>query len=82
MNAVEKTESQLKHEQIAIRAFHVWERAGCHHHHDLEHWLQAESELGAALPNTGWHWQNPERERPPSDQIIVPRMPNRKDLDS
>lgn len=57
MSTMQKTETQLKQEQIAIRAYHLWEREGRHHHHDLEFWLEAESLLGAALPNLGWNWR-------------------------
>jgi hypothetical protein len=50
MKTLETMEMQFKHQDIAARAFHLWELAGRHHHHDLEHWLQAEAALGAALP--------------------------------
>ncbi len=45
----EDEERRHKHQEIAARTFHRWEMAGRHHHRDLEYWLQAESELGAAL---------------------------------
>jgi hypothetical protein len=51
MKMLEKPESQLKQGDIAVRAFHLWEKGGRHHHRDLEYWLQAEAELGAALPS-------------------------------
>jgi hypothetical protein len=51
MRTIEKMESQMKQEDIAARAIHLWEAAGRHHHHDLEYWLEAEAQLGAALPS-------------------------------
>jgi hypothetical protein len=33
---------------IAQRARQIWKAAGCPEGHDLEHWLQAETELRAA----------------------------------
>jgi hypothetical protein len=51
MKTLEKPESQMKQHDIAVRAFHLWEKGGRHHHRDLEYWLQAEAELGAALPS-------------------------------
>ncbi len=50
MKTPETMETKLKQQDIAARALHRWELAGRHHHHDLEYWLQAEAELGAALP--------------------------------
>jgi hypothetical protein len=52
MKTLEKTELQLKQDEIAGRAYHVWEETGRHHHHDLEIWLEAEAKLGAALPSS------------------------------
>jgi len=51
METNNKREIQLKQEDIAARAYQLWEKAGRHHGHDLEYWLQAEAELGAALPS-------------------------------
>ncbi len=51
MKTLEKSELQLKQEEIAGRALHRWENAGRHHHHDMEIWLEAEGKLGAALPS-------------------------------
>jgi hypothetical protein len=44
-------ETLLKQEDFAARAIHLWEQAGHHHRRDLEYWVQAEAELGAALPS-------------------------------
>ncbi len=33
--------------EIAIRAYLIWEHAGCPEGQDLDHWLQAEAELAA-----------------------------------
>ena len=49
MKTLESTETQLKQEDIAARAFHLWEAAGHHHHRDLEYWLQAERQFHAGL---------------------------------
>lgn len=32
-------------EEIALRAYLIWEEHGCTHGHDREDWLQAEEEL-------------------------------------
>ncbi len=50
MNTSEMMERRLKEQDIATRALHRWEMAGHHHRRDLEYWLQAEAELGSALP--------------------------------
>ncbi len=31
--------------QIAIRAYEIWQKNGCRHGEDRQHWLQAEREL-------------------------------------
>lgn len=35
-----------RHEQVAQRAYRIWEEAGRPEGRDVEHWLSAESELG------------------------------------
>ncbi len=37
--------AQPSFEDVSRRAFEIWERSGRPHGHDLENWLQAESEL-------------------------------------
>jgi hypothetical protein len=32
---------------VAQRAYEIWQREGCPEGRDMEHWLRAESELGA-----------------------------------
>jgi hypothetical protein len=32
-------------EQITIRAYELWQQAGCPHGNDKAHWLQAEREI-------------------------------------
>jgi hypothetical protein len=49
MKTLEEMETQLKQQDIAARVIHLWEELGHHHHRDLECWLEAEAELGAAL---------------------------------
>jgi hypothetical protein len=51
MKTLEKSELQLRQEEIAGRALDRWEEAGHHRHHDMEIWLEAEAKLGAALPS-------------------------------
>jgi hypothetical protein len=51
MKTLDKTELQLRQEEIATRALHRWEETGHHHHRELEVWLEAEAKLGAALPS-------------------------------
>ena len=51
MKTLEKTELQLRQEEIAARALHRWEEAGHYRHHDMEIWLEAEATLGAAPPS-------------------------------
>ena len=36
-------------DQVAARAYILFERGGYHHGHDVENWLQAEAELVAEL---------------------------------
>src|SRR5215471_20469548 len=38
----------IKHQEIAIRAYQIWEAAGHPAGCELQHWLQAEQELGAS----------------------------------
>ena len=40
----------VQHELIALRAYEIWERAGCPDGLDKEHWEQAERELLEAAP--------------------------------
>ena len=51
MNTLEKSELQLRQEEIAARALRRWDETGHHHHRDMEVWLEAEAKLGAALPS-------------------------------
>ena len=37
--------SPASHEEIAVRAYELFEHDGRTHGHDLEHWLQAERQL-------------------------------------
>ena len=40
-----KQKVTLSPEQIAKRAYEIWQTKGCPHGQDREHWLQAEREL-------------------------------------
>ena len=40
----------IPHDLIALRAYEIWERNGCPHGMDQEHWEQAERELLDATP--------------------------------
>ncbi len=35
----------LPHDQIAARAYGIWQKNGCRHNQDIETWLSAESQL-------------------------------------
>ncbi len=37
--------TEERREQIALRAYAIWEREGCPNDRALAHWLQAEAEL-------------------------------------
>jgi hypothetical protein len=53
METSEFTENKHKKEEVASRAYHLWEQNGRHHHRELECWLQAEAEQTAApFPET------------------------------
>jgi hypothetical protein len=38
--------ASVTHEDVALRAFLIYEREGCPEGRHLEHWAQAEAELG------------------------------------
>jgi hypothetical protein len=40
----------IRHEDIAVRAYQIWEAAGRPDGCELQHWLQAEKELGPSPP--------------------------------
>lgn len=44
------TENKPMHEQIATRAYQLWEKAGCQADRDQEYWFEAERQLNAAPP--------------------------------
>jgi Protein of unknown function (DUF2934) len=43
--------SQVTHDEIAVCAYFIWEQEGKPERRALDHWLQAELQLAAAL----WH---------------------------
>lgn len=45
-NVAEIIMEDHKIQQLRNRAYQIWEREGCPHARDLEHWLEAERELG------------------------------------
>jgi hypothetical protein len=47
MEAQTATKNNLKHEEIAAKAYQIWEAAGQPQGCELKHWLQAERELSA-----------------------------------
>jgi Protein of unknown function (DUF2934) len=51
---------ELTEELIRVRAYHIYEKRGCEHGHDLEDWLQAEAEITgkkpAAATEPGLRW--------------------------
>ena len=38
--------TDVLHEQIGLRAYHIWLASGGGHGNDLQHWFQAEKEIG------------------------------------
>ena len=47
-----KRDDSDRSELIRQRAYEIWEEQGRPHGHDVDHWLQAEAELGAPRPAT------------------------------
>ena len=45
------TNSTPTHDEIAAHAYQIYLREGCVEGHDMEHWLQAETELRARATN-------------------------------
>ncbi len=44
-----QTQIELNHDEVARRAYDIWQAAGCPQGCDKEHWQQAEAELRAAF---------------------------------
>ena len=63
-----QTSTELSREEVAQRAYHLWEAAGRPVGQDLEHWLQAEEEL---LKANGLH--QADRTKQPSDRHLSRR---------
>jgi Protein of unknown function (DUF2934) len=42
--------TQIGTDEIAKRAYEIWQAEGCPQGRDVDHWLQAEAELTAAVP--------------------------------
>lgn len=42
-----RTETEALHCRIAERAYALWEQEGCPHGRDVDHWLQAETEVAS-----------------------------------
>ncbi len=40
---------KIPHERIAQRAYEKWLKRGCKHGHDMQDWVEAESELRAEM---------------------------------
>jgi hypothetical protein len=40
----------ISEKAISERAYHIWQREGCPHGRDFEHWVQAQIELEAEVP--------------------------------
>lgn len=52
MRASNNTTVKPTHEEIAAKAYLLWEKAGCPAGQDTKYWLQAENELLAASQST------------------------------
>ncbi len=50
MNDRSDDKTQPTHEEIALRAYELYCEHGCEEGHDVEHWLQAETELTQESP--------------------------------
>jgi hypothetical protein len=63
-------------QDIAARAFHIWEQTGQHHHRDLEYWLEAESKRGATLthgrPEESYYERFSERTSEHPEEFLAP----------
>ena len=44
--STEPQQAKPKHEEIAECAYLIWEKEGCPDGHDVDHWYQAELQLG------------------------------------
>jgi hypothetical protein len=44
---------EISEKAIRERAYHIWEREGCPHGRDFEHWVQAQVELAALGKGNG-----------------------------
>ena len=42
-----EADAQVRHQQIAERAYALWEQEGRSHGCDVDHWLRAEAEIAA-----------------------------------
>ena len=47
------THKELSHDEIAAKAYQIWEGSGRPSGSDLKHWLQAEKELASARAANG-----------------------------
>ena len=47
----EDNQTTPDYNKIAIRAYEIWEASGCPANADLQHWLQAETELARQPPS-------------------------------
>jgi hypothetical protein len=47
----EDNQTPPDYNNVAIRAYEIWEASGCPANAELQHWLQAETELAAARQN-------------------------------
>ncbi len=44
---------EISEQAIRERAYHIWQREGCPHGRDFEHWVQAQVELAALVKGNG-----------------------------
>src|SRR5262245_47686033 len=63
-------DNKISQEQIALRAYQIYEREGRGDGHDMEHWLRAEQELRLERQN-----QMPEEEMPSDRREALAQRP-------
>ncbi len=56
--------TQISTDEIARRAYEIWQAEGCLHGKDVDHWLRAEAELAATPAPDGQSGADPATTKP------------------
>jgi hypothetical protein len=65
----------ISEKAIEERAYHIWQREGCPHGRDFEHWVQAQVELEAeARPSTNGRSNGAKAKAPAKLKAAAPRV--------